>query len=116
MKEKLIKCFACRSQNLDNSVYCCQCGSPLRKGITRKGMPVRISKTPWIAIIVITLILSFTMTSVIHFFSSRKTSQQSAVNQSQVEQSAAPVRTQADSSEKRSFAGRFLPEEKETEE
>jgi len=81
MTEKLIHCPACNSENLVNSVYCCQCGSPIRKGI-----PARIRKGQWIAIVVISLILSFMITSSFLFINSRQTGLQSPEKQHQIAQ------------------------------
>lgn len=65
MTEKIISCPACNSDNLDNSVYCCQCGSPMREGI-----PVKYRKSQWLSIILISLFLSFLMTLVLQLFNS----------------------------------------------
>lgn len=58
MTEKLTTCPACKSQNLEYSVYCCQCGQPMREGI-----PVRYRRSQWGSILLISLILSLLMTS-----------------------------------------------------
>jgi len=65
MTEKLIRCPACNSENLDNSVYCCQCGLPMREGI-----PIKQRKSQWIPIILISLILSVLMTLALQLFHS----------------------------------------------
>ena len=79
MTEKLIRCSLCNSENLDNSVYCCQCGSPMRKGI-----PLRVRKGQWIVVVVATLILSLMITSSILFFNSRQTIPLAIEQQSQI--------------------------------
>ncbi len=90
MTEKLIHCPACNSENLDNAVYCCQCGSPMRKGI-----PVRIRKRQWLLIVVMSLILSFVMTSGIQFFKSHQIDHPSTEAQNQVAHREATARPQA---------------------
>ncbi len=65
MTEKIISCPACHSDNLDNSVYCCQCGSPMRKGI-----PIKYRKSQWMSIILMSLVLSVLMTIGLQLFSS----------------------------------------------
>lgn len=118
MSEKRIFCPECQSANLDNSVYCCQCGSPILDG-----MPERIRKTPWIAVVVIALLLSLAMTSILHFFNTRRIGQQSAVHLESVEPSDAAVWPQGDEKilrpdwrEKGSLDSRSLSEEQVTEE
>ncbi|MCL7488344.1 MAG: retroviral-like aspartic protease family protein [Desulfobulbaceae bacterium] len=118
MTEKRIFCPACHSENLDNSVYCCQCGSPMRKGI-----PARIHKSQWLAIIIITLILSVILTSAIQFFNAPRTRQPDAENRSQTARennTARPLEIdpagQPDRSRKPSRAGQVVPKaQQETE-
>ncbi len=66
MSAKLIQCSACGSENLDNSVYCCQCGSPMRRGI-----PARLRKTQWGMILGLALVLSLVMTTALRFLPGR---------------------------------------------
>lgn len=118
MTEKLIHCPACHSENLANSVYCCQCGYALRKGIIS-----RVRKRQWIPIVVMTLILSFIMTSIIQFYTSRQAGQPPGGKQQHVQQGddadrqhemetiAAPGE-----GKKSSFAGRLMPEEMQAQE
>lgn len=65
MMDKIISCPSCKSDNLDNSVYCCQCGGPMREGI-----PVKPRKKQWISIILIALALSVLMTLGLQLFNS----------------------------------------------
>lgn len=65
MTDKLISCPACNSDNLDNSVYCCQCGLPMREGI-----PPRRRKSHWLSIILLSLVLSSLMTVALQLFDS----------------------------------------------
>jgi len=116
MMEKLIHCPACNSENLDNSVYCCQCGSPMRRGI-----PVRIRKGQWLVIVVMTLILTSIMAAGIQFFSSRHANL-SVENQGQAVQGPASVQPktpkpvpQPDRKDASAMTDRFLPEEQKGE-
>jgi clan AA aspartic protease (TIGR02281 family) len=63
MTEKLIHCPACDSDNLDNSVYCCQCGAPMRRGI-----PARRRRRLWISIVMLSLVFSVIMTMGLQLF------------------------------------------------
>jgi clan AA aspartic protease (TIGR02281 family) len=65
MTEKLTTCPACGSGNLDNSVYCCQCGLPMREGI-----PFRCRTTPWPFILLMSLVLAVMMTVGLQLFHS----------------------------------------------
>lgn len=60
----MIHCPTCNSENLDYSVYCCQCGSPVRKGI-----PARLRKGQWFTVVLLAVVLSCIMTLAIRFIS-----------------------------------------------
>ena len=115
MAEKLIHCPACNSDNLDNSVYCCQCGSPMRRGI-----PVKYRRSQWISIIMISLILSFVMTLGFQLFSSRQTDHPSGEKQNQIAERDSPAQQQpfqpaskSEHGEKTSFSSRFFPKKQQ---
>ena len=84
--ENIIHCEECNSENLSDSVYCCQCGLPMRKGI-----PVRVRKRQWVLIVVLTLILSSIMTAVLHFALPNQESPSAVQQQSQVTPKEFPV-------------------------
>ena len=90
MTEKLIQCPACFSENLDNSVYCCQCGTPMRKGIAAK-VPKR---KQWVPIIVISLILTVILTSIIHLLTPSRSSQPVPYEQEKFTQKVNPAEQQ----------------------
>jgi len=72
MSKKIIHCPACESENLNSSVYCCQCGLPLREGVERRhGPPGRPPLVrPGLAIL-IALLVGGLIASVVHLYLSR---------------------------------------------
>jgi clan AA aspartic protease (TIGR02281 family) len=119
MTKKTIYCPACYSGNLSNSVYCCQCGSPMRNSAPAK---TRISQ--WFVIVMITLFLSFITISAIYFLYSRQNSQPFAEPQSQTTQTDPPAlqqeikqaSSQPEKNKKPSSARGLLPGEQQAEE
>ncbi len=116
MTEKLLHCPECLSENLDNSVYCCQCGSPMRKGV-----PARIRRSHWFLIVMISLALTLVMVSAIHLVTHRSASQSANGKQQladqpykpPLQQESEPQSSQPERSNKQLTSDRFLPGKKE---
>jgi len=90
MTDKLIHCPECDSENLDNSVYCCQCGSPMRKGI-----PARLRKSQWGLIAGIAAVLAIVLTLFLHLILSSVINEPSVQDQGRIAPREAPLASQA---------------------
>ncbi|MDW7773584.1 MAG: retropepsin-like aspartic protease [Desulfobulbaceae bacterium] len=113
MTEKLISCPACGSDNLDNAVYCCQCGLPMREGI-----PFKYRKSQWVSILLLSLLLSILMTAGFEFFYSGRKARLSEETQTHSDpaspgilpQTAPPIPESADNRQNNiAPADRLLP-------